>query len=344
MVNRLRENLLLKIISLVAAIFLYIYVEAERNPTITHTLIAPVIRLNPPPDLEVESDQQRIEISVTGPRAIVDRLKDNDIHALADLQNVRANPSRLATVRLTYSLPTLPSDMAQQLLFDPPSPMFRMRVYQQLTRRLPVDALYPKDPPQGFHYGHAQVTPPRVTVSGREDRVKSVARLVINAEPSEPNAAIDGDFNVSARDSDNNTVEGVKLQPDTVHLKVPLVEEPPSKVVPVSPSIPDLPMPPYTLDKVSVTPNKVKIAGRPERLDQISTLTTEDISVRDMTQDQDVDANLIKPADIDLRDLSGNPIQRVKVRLYIRKPARNSGTPPAPAPDSNAPSSGDGQP
>jgi YbbR domain-containing protein len=344
MVNRLRENLLLKTISLLAAIFLYVYVEAERNPTITHTLIAPIIRLNPPPDLDIESDQQRLEISVTGPRAIVDRLKDNDIHAQADLQSVKANPSRLASVRLTYSLPTLPSDMTQQLIFDPPTPMYRVHVYQQQTRRMPVEAFYPKEPLQGFHYGHAQVTPQRVTVSGREDRVKSVARLVINAEPSETNATIDGDFDVSARDSDNNTVEGVKLEPDTVHLRVPLVEELPARIVTVSPSIQDLPMPPYTLVNVMVLPNKVKIAGRPERLDKIFTVSTEDISVRDMTQDQELEANLIKPPDIDLRDLSGNPIQRVKVRLFIRKPAQSSGTPPASAPDSNAPSASDGQP
>ena len=59
--------------------------------------------------------------------------------------------------------------------------------------------------------------------------------------------------------------------------------------------------------------------GRPGRLEQISTLKTEVVSVRDMTQTQVLIVNLIIPPDITVRDASDKPVTTIKLRIEIQK-------------------------
>ncbi len=327
--QRLRQNMLLKIFSLIASVLLYVFVQSERNPIITRPLAVFIMRQNKPPGIQVEGDQPQVNITVTGPRPLVEPIKDSDIHAFADLRGLETTEPKTMTVRLRYRVNGLSPDAQEKLVFDPT--FIRYQIFPQASRRLNVTALFPKEPPAGFHYGRPDVKPNRVVITGRADRVKNVSRLVINAEPSDPGASIEGDFSVAARDADNNPVEGVTLTPDTVHLIVALVEEPAAKIVPISPSIPDLPLPPYTLLTITTKPRQIRVKGRPDRLNQISTIGTEDISVRDLTDNQNIDAHLIIPPDIVATDISGHPLTQVTVRVTIRRsPAQNAPiTPPS---------------
>jgi YbbR domain-containing protein len=90
--------------------------------------------------------------------------------------------------------------------------------------------------------------------------------------------------------------------------------------------IADQPQPPYYISDVVVTPNQIKIIGTPRRLAMISTIYTETLSVHALTATTTIDATLILPPDVLVRDMNGRPITRVKVTLTISKMA----TPPAP--------------
>src|SRR5262245_30414332 len=83
--SRLRENLPFKLLSLLLAGVLYFYVQSERNPIINRPMVVPIVRENQPAEVAVESDQQRLMVTVTGPRALVDRLKEDELRAVANL-------------------------------------------------------------------------------------------------------------------------------------------------------------------------------------------------------------------------------------------------------------------
>src|SRR5882762_8493290 len=81
--KRLRQNLLLKIIALATSILLYIFVQQERNPTFSRQLLAPVVYVNKPSNVEISNETSQVEVQVTGPRAIVEQIKDGEIKAKA---------------------------------------------------------------------------------------------------------------------------------------------------------------------------------------------------------------------------------------------------------------------
>lgn len=322
----LRQNLFLKIVSLVIAILIYVFVQSERNPTITRPMIATVIYEKIAPGLELVNAKQQVDVTVTGPKQLVDSLKDTDIRAMADMSKFQNDAVKNPLVRLRFEIVNLPAERKREISIDSLMPTVPVEVYPQEKRFMEVVAKYPQNPPAGYHYGRADVRPSRVQVIGRADRLNTVKRLIAIASPPEAGASIDDDFKVSARDADDNPVPNVRIEPDTVHIAVPLLSEPSEKIVTVSPSIPDQPQPPYRLVNVTVMPNKIKIVGKLERIAPIFTLQTEDIPARALTENQEFEASLTIPNDIKVRDLDGHEITHVTVRLSISK-ASSSGAP-----------------
>lgn len=315
----LRNNLFLKIISLLASIVLYVYVQGERNPIVNRGFIANIVQENVPPDMEIETPQQQVEVSITGPRQIVDRLTNANIRASVDLRNLTGSKPTNMLVSLKFKFTNLPPDQIRELTIEPAQKTLRVQAYPQQIREIAVRAEYPRDPPAGFRYGPAEINPARVKVSGRADLLDRIVRIIANASPSDTGGVIAGDFPISARDSDNKPVDNVQIEPDSVHVNVPLVVELPSKIVFVSPIVSEQPLAPYRLVSATPTPDRLKITARPGRIEQVSLLQTEDISARDLTETQNLTVNLMIPPDIEVRDLEGHPVKQVKVRLVIRK-------------------------
>jgi len=345
---RLRQNFLLKLISLASSILLYFYVQQERNPTVTRSFTAPIAYEGLRPDIEVESEQRQYDVAVTGPRLIIDALKDSDIRILADLN--APPPTKVTTekVRLHYDINLRP-ELRRELTLDPPVlPPLQIQIYPQSSVDFKVTAHFSKETHVGYRYGAPVIKPTHVRVSGRADRVDRVDQVVVDANPIEPGAGIDGEFPLSPRDSANNPVEGVTLSPPKTHVAIPLIDVPYAKIVSVSPSIPDQPQPAYRLGNVVVEPNQVRLEGRPAVIDAISTLTTGTISLHDMTADQTVRVRLNAPASVRVTDLNGAPISEVTVRISIIKvdstttPPPSSGASGAPTTNPLAPRTGGG--
>jgi YbbR domain-containing protein len=324
MLYRLRENWLLKIISLVASVLLWLYVQAERPPNMVRTVFARVIVQNQPEDADIGNVPQQIPISIFGPSPNVERVKDLDTQALLDLRNINVEKPSTVPVRPTIVLP----DYARNVAYDPPLPI-KVQVNPQQQTQMTIVPLYPNEPPAGFHYASPEIRPRIATLTGLAQQLNQVERVVVNAAPPEPGASIDGDFTVLALDKDKKVVQGVKIDPERVHVTVPLKEEPAAKVVTVSPSLVEQPQPPYVLKAVSVKPNQVRVKGPLERLNQLYTLSTEDIPIKTLSGDQTIKANLLIPPDLTAYGSDGQRIATVTVTVSVGKVGDAAPTPPA---------------
>src|SRR5437762_8886838 len=93
----LNENLILKLISLAAAIVMWVYVTAERSPVpTTKQVAAQIVRIGEaPPDVLVKMQPLPVLVMVTGPRSEVDSVGDGDIKAEFSLSQVRLGMTTL---------------------------------------------------------------------------------------------------------------------------------------------------------------------------------------------------------------------------------------------------------
>ena len=340
---RIQQNFWLKAISLAAAVLLYFFVQQERNPTISRTFSAPIIFDHTPQGVDVESDIQpaQMDITLIGPRPIIEDLKEGDVRVHADLSGIPTDKLSTERIPLTYDI-RVREELKHELTHEPDKlPSLKVSIYPQRTVTHNIEVHFAKDAPAGVHYGRPILHPDKVTVSGRVDRVERVERVVVDATPGEPGTEIEGDFALIARDRDNNTVTGVTLSVQKAHIRIPLEKDDYSKIVSVSPLITDLPLPAYRMVSVVVEPNQVRIVGRPELVNPITTLTTEEISVHDSLEDQILEAHLKPTPGLIVRDMKGNTVSRVRVKITIVKistppptgtpTGRTETTPPPPA-------------
>ncbi len=327
--NLIRQNLSLKLVSLIVAILLYMFVQQERNPTTTRTLITTVEYKNLQEGYQAVPGAEPVSVVVSGPRPSVDRLKDGDIKASADLSGLASNQPA-APVRVAYQLPRTVPDIA---IDAATTQVIKVQVFRQKTRKVRVEAFFERDPPPGFQYGEPIVRPANVTIRGREDNVNRVDKIVASASPVEPRASIDGEFSVVAMDSDRNVVEGVTIEPDRVHVTVPQIPSPSEQTVLANAVFSDRPAPPYKIDRWEVTPNLVKVVGRPQRVAAIGGVSTETLSAHDLTETTTLEAALIIPPDVLVTDLRGKPLRHVNVKVFISKTKPEA----PPVPDASQP-------
>ena len=329
-VARQRQNFGLKIIALTASILLYFYVQAERNPIAQRHFTAAVVATDAPPGMEVEPVNPSLMVTISGPTDVIERLNDKDIHAVANVSGAAQDSTKAQSFHAKFEISGLDKQTTAKLTFDPSEPTVKIQLFATLTRQMKVRATYSHDAPAGYDYGLPDISPPLVNVTGRSDRVNRVDELIVSGKPQEAGAHIEDNFAVVAHDREGNSVSGVKIDPPMVRLSVPLAERPPSRIVTVSVITSGLPLPPYSLAKITATPAQVRITGRQNALAGASTIETEILPVGDLTQTQETTAHLILPGNVRITDMNNRPIDTVRVRIEIEK--ASAPIPPKPAP------------
>lgn len=319
LLGRLQSNIGLKLISLFLSLLLYFYVQAEHNmnPQITVPLRATVQVHNVPNDVICDATALHPLVRVTGPRILVENMRDGDVVADVDLAGQSSN-THVAIVPARYTVPTLKPDVMEQIHIEGPVTL-HIQLYARITRVLPVHAVLPP-PPLGYTYQSLQVVPAHAEVSGREDYVDAVARL--NVYPTLlADGVVRGDFAIQAVNKQGVTVTDVDISPPTAHVTAYLVSEPSFQIAVVSPQVASLPTPPYRVERIEALPSQVELKGLPTILGRLSVVSTEPIELQSLTTDATLEAKLVLPDGVKAYNLQGKPLSRVKIYVSIVREA-----------------------
>jgi YbbR domain-containing protein len=279
----IRHNLFYKLLALVIAAFLWVYVNAERNPQSRKVLSVPLEVRNLAKGYTAEPAVSEVSLTIEGPKSAVDAVRREDATAWIDLKDFKAGPTLIEGTAKVLARVTGASQNHLTVTVSPIS--VRARAEAIRSKRLPVEVKLLTAPPLGYVYEEPKLDPASIGVSGKASDVARVKRIILPLTEKSSGQPIDGRFEVTPTDTAGNRVTGIVLDADRVHLKLGVVEVPATKAVVVSESIVGRPKFPATIIRVSVTPSSVTLEGKPKILMGISTIETEDISVEDATAD-----------------------------------------------------------
>jgi YbbR domain-containing protein len=124
-----------------------------------------------------------------------------------------------------------------------------------------------------------------VDVSGPSSAVNRVveARVTVTIDSSGVN--VDRDVSPEAVDDGGQTVPGVELDPTSVHVQIPVYQNLQNKTVPVNPIVTGTPAAGFRVDRVTVDPLVVSVAGDQDQLAGLVTADTAPVSVSGATSD-----------------------------------------------------------
>ncbi len=301
----LRENIPEKLMALSSAILIWLYVNAERNPTITQRFTV---------DVEVRNIQNgyetpvvnpaQVTVVLTGVRSNVEQIAPRGIRATVDVSSAGEGKQRLP-VRLNVS-----REMLQDVQVEIIPPTVQVTLTRRISRTFKIECLFVNTPPEGYVYLTPIVFPENAQVSGPREKVTQVRRLIVNAVPESPGGEIDDDVPIVAVDTENNPVTGVTVRPSHARVVLKLAPVSLAKTVLVTPMWKGKPDASVAIEEIAVEPRTVVISGKPEVLARVHSVETEPIDIDNLNSDMS--------KTVGLRPVEGAQLTTSSVRVTVR--------------------------
>jgi YbbR domain-containing protein len=161
MLERLAENWVLKVLSLVFALVLWFFVMGERKLEVGYAV--PLELQNVPDGMIVTNEvPSLVDVRISGPRTLLMNLRPTDVHISVDLKGLK--PGLTSFKRLEERL-NIPSGLKVTRL----SPSFvDVKLERIREKAVPVKVLLNGTPAEGFRIAEVRTEPDQVTVEGAE--------------------------------------------------------------------------------------------------------------------------------------------------------------------------------
>ncbi len=163
----LTENWTLKLISIVFAILLWIFIMGERRLEVGFRV--PLELQNIPKQLIIANEvPSLVDVRISGPRTLLMKVSPNDISIVVDLSDLR--PGLTTFKRLEERL-NLPSGLRVTRL----SPSFIDLKLERVKEKLvPVHVSLTGQPLEGFKVAAVKAVPDKVAIAGAETELKGI--------------------------------------------------------------------------------------------------------------------------------------------------------------------------
>ncbi|MDD4584221.1 MAG: CdaR family protein [Eubacteriales bacterium] len=302
------NNTTIKILSIIAAIVMWLYVMNEQNPQVTYVIRdVPVKLLNLDDSkfaLKDNSSEFTVNVKVKGRRSLVADLKPNDINA--DV-NMRGRMEGDNLIRVDVNTPP----NVEFIDVSPREVMVNLDAI--IEEQMPVVVDVSGTPMPGFEAAPASTKPQAVVVKGPRTMVNAVKKVSTRIDISDTNSTLINSLPIRVLDGKGKEQKEVSFRPDVVEVTVPIV---PVSNVQILPNITGNPPEGYIIRDVRIDPPKIKVTGNDGILNTLQSINTEPINIESKTSTVSTDVKLNLPQGV---TTFSEEIQSAQVTVEIEK-------------------------
>lgn len=284
--NFFRRNLPEKCLALIVAIGCWIFVMNDQNPQIENTYTVPISIANAPEGYQISQDQEKVKIRVRAPRSLFMTVDETDFKAYVDLNGVEAGVHELQVQTV------LPSGF--ELVATSPTKI-SVNVDKIEQKEVPVRLNLSGVPGDGKVVASIKQSLQNVTVEGPISLLNQVTSVIgyigVNGNTENFNVTVPL---IAVNDKDKE-IDGVKLVPKTVDVNIILAHGLNTKVVDVKPAIMSDLSNDYVVKSIKAEPDKIEISGNADIIGNLTYLSTEEISLAELTKPTTKTVKLIFP-------------------------------------------------
>ena len=312
MMRMLRENILLKIISLATALMIWAYASSERAGVPSRPVVAEVVPVGAPaPGLSVEVKPTMVTVDVVGPPAQLDALADGAVKAIVDIGLARPGMKALPVTRFAAP-PEAPA-----ITFPKQSRSVAIEVRTAARKRMQIGAEYRNEPPFGKRYATPRIEPAWADVEGPRDAVERVAALVVRLSPAGKDLREQAP--IAAVDRAGISVEEVRVDPPTAYVEVDLQDIAATRELIVSPVLRGKVEDPFVVSAVVCEPALVTVSGPPGDLIALTHASTVAIALDGIRADTTRQVPLDLPRGVTAKNGQGLVSVTIRVRDASRE-------------------------
>ncbi len=269
------NNITTKILALILAAILWLYVMNEQNPPLESSFTVPVQVRNIQTGLVVADIPPTVRVKLRGPRSMIAGVTTKDIVCDVDLKGLSEGKHNINIT--TYIPPSLE-------LMEVNPDKAQIRIDATISRTLPVEVRLTGTTPPGSKVGKITVTPEQVRLTGPRPIVNSVEKVITSVDMTEKAASFQAVTTVIPINLAGKEVDGVAAAPDKVTAALEVVQEISRKTTEIRPFTQgELPAG-YVLKSVTTNPAKVDVAGPVDKIDKLEFVITEPINLSNLTK------------------------------------------------------------
>ena len=267
------------LLALVVSVSIWISAVTAADPDeVREPIVVPVEIIGQDPSLIITSDYPPfIEVTLRAPRSAWEQLtaQENAVRAILDLSGLSAGGHTL-DIQLQVSVrPT------QIVLANPTTVTINLE--SLATQTFPLNLSLSGQPATGYQAGEVSLDATEVAISGPESIVRQAvrARVLVNLAGTREN--IDEAVLVEILDAQNQPLDGITVNPESIHVVVPVSQQGGFREVAVKVVVRGQVAAGYRLENISVFPPVVTVfASDPELVSALpGVLETEPLELDD---------------------------------------------------------------
>lgn len=296
----LKNNMMAKLLSLVVAIFLWLYIINEENPMTEVNYTVPVTVVNLENNYLAGETPHQIKVRLRAPRNSFLGLQESSLQAYMDLSGLKEG---------SHTVP---------IKFMPPAGIYVER-QDPLVANVVIDAYAERDIPLGFKaVGHiekdrrikdTEITPTHVIIRGARQAVERAKTAMVNIAMEGKKESFTGVGDITVADSEGRLIGNLDIVPSQGQAKVNIEADQVEKEVEVKPLVTGNAADGFTVVKVESVPAKMKVSGAPSVLEAITEIETEAIELDGVSK-------TVEKA-VPLQILTGATTEATMVRVVI---------------------------
>lgn len=267
--NLFRHNLLKKLIALIAAFGMWIFVMADQDPPIEGSYTVPLTLSNTRYELMPICSEKTVVIETRSPRSNFVKYDSNAFRAYLNLEGLGEGDYQIT--------PKIIMPQGFELLETKPSAV-NVKIDPLIERQMPVEILPTGTVAQDAVITGIEQSMDNVTIIGPKSFIEKASRVYGTVNLAGNSSSFEIQIPLRTVDDKENAVNNVRVVPSIITVSVNIESGLKKKIVPV---IPELTVPEgWDLTKVVIDPAQVEIIGAESVVNPIVTLKTEPFSLQ----------------------------------------------------------------
>ena len=298
-----KENLPARIICLLVACGLWVYVMTDQNPIMERNVEVRLQQMNLPNHMMAFNVPDKVVVKVRGTRT---KVSDNLENKIVATLNMKTATEGQQTIPVKVSFPN--GDVVQVI----PS---EASVYVDTVseKKVPVVTRIVGAISNDMTIGHSTITPPQVTLRGATHRIDKVNKVVAPIDVTDHQGDFQSESELVAVSDDGYDIPNMKIIPERVMVQATMVSQMLSVDIPVKLVMSgELPKG-IIVTKSEVLPDKVRITAPPSMLKELKAINTKPVDVSKL------EGSMVVAAELDLPEKVIPELRTVQIRLSVER-------------------------
>lgn len=303
MKNRLKNNTKIKLISLLSALVLWLYVMTVEDPVETRTFSDIPVTITNMSVLEERGltiypkEELLADISIRANLSSLRPINRDNIYIYGRLDDPKEGKN------VVYLQANLPERVNK---YDIKPNVITLDLEKVVNEKRTISVDVEGEPK--INIDNIETNKKTVDVSGPRTLVNKVTSIKATLDASDKYKDFSTKLKLVPVDANGDAVKGVKLDDNFVVATVKFLQE---KVVPVKLVFDDSVSNQSNLENYSINPKDITIEGKKEALDNINGINTKPITANDLKSNNSIDVALDIPKDVKIK----NNISSIKLNI-----------------------------